>query len=149
MPKCTKAKKERRLNEVIKLMSQGFERRDIVQYSAKNGWGIKTRGLDKYISQANDYLKKCAIVDREYEIGRAIKRLNKLYQKATDEKNPNYGEARRILNDLCDLFGLKEHISRIQQKNLIQNTEREPVSIHVVYDSPARVDDIEDVRQPN
>jgi hypothetical protein len=109
MPKQTKAndaEKEARVNKVYELLVNGFTRYQILQYvTTKTEWKIEARQVDNYIKAANALIANEAEYHRAREIGRAISRLNDLYQKCLKVQDYQRAlAAQRELNTLLSLY---------------------------------------------
>src|SRR3989304_2924667 len=106
MPKATKAAKEQRVNMVYTLLLNGASRMQIMQYASdpKNGWNITTRQVDTYIAEANGMLAAESEYHRGRELGKAIARLNNIYQHCM--RVQDYGRAIAAQRELNTLLGL-------------------------------------------
>lgn len=71
----------------------------------KSGWNVSERTFWRYYKQASDRLGEAAKFERENELGRAIRRLNTLYQHAFRDKD--YRACRLIQKDLSELLSLQ------------------------------------------
>ena len=65
--RCTKLEKERRVAQMIRLMSSGALTSELVQY-ASSEWGVGRRQADDYIKQARDVLVADINMDRSVVI---------------------------------------------------------------------------------
>src|SRR5579871_6058262 len=89
MAKPTDAELERRVSAVYKLILRGADRARILQYAAKQEWGVEARSVDGYIARAKTLLRKQADADRADELGKARARLNMLFSMALRGENPD------------------------------------------------------------
>ena len=87
MAKETKAndfEKEQRIDTVCEFLIKGLTTAQMFRYvSSKTDWGISSRQLDNYISEAKQKIKN-SDNDKGFEIQRAKRRLEKLYTKNED-----------------------------------------------------------------
>jgi len=103
--KSTDAEIERRVSEVYTLILAGVRRADIVRHAAKNKWGVESRMIDTYIARATEELRTAATVDRDAELGRAIRRLHHLHQASQRDKD--HRTSLSVQRDLTALLGLQ------------------------------------------
>ena len=94
MSRATRATQQRRVNDCRELIVQGLLRHQIhnwvQQKAAQTGgeyWALQERQIDAYIARARDEIAAEAGVDRRFETGRAVCRLNGLYAKARLREN--------------------------------------------------------------
>jgi hypothetical protein len=109
MPKrakrCSDGEMVIRMSAVYDLIVEGATRGDIWQYVTRNtDWGISIRTLDRYIRKATKQIEKDAEFIRAREMGKAVRRLNKLYNKTSNIKD--YGICLNIQKETNKLFGL-------------------------------------------
>lgn len=103
--RATIAETERRVSIVYNMLLNGANRRDILQFNAKN-WMLSDRAVDNIISKANKEISEVCEEERETQFGLAIKRLNALYFKSLTE-----GDIRTALNvqkEINEVVGLHE-----------------------------------------
>lgn len=80
--KATKAEINNRINTIADMILQGFTRAQILQFvTEKTDWEISERTTDYYIRKARDKFETDAEINRRYELGRAMKRLDDLYRR--------------------------------------------------------------------
>jgi hypothetical protein len=79
-PTLTRAEK---LDRVYLAICRGLNRADVLAYASENHWSDKEAALDELIHAAEERLATAAAnLDLEIENGKAIVRLNELYQAA-------------------------------------------------------------------
>jgi len=86
MGRATEAEVIERTNVVAELLVRGADRQRVLQYAATN-WGLADRQADTYIAKANKAIAESAAVERDHEIGRGLRRLHYLYNRAVQEGN--------------------------------------------------------------
>jgi hypothetical protein len=101
--KATKAEVKQRTSQIIKMMTLGVSRADICQFASDN-WQIDDRTTDRYIKRANDYFAETSVIDRDEQIGIAMRRYNDLYQK--NMRIDDYKAALATQKELSNLLGL-------------------------------------------
>jgi hypothetical protein len=84
MSKTTRTESNRRVKTVYKLLLKGVNPVDIQQWCAEN-FNIKPRQARKYIASARKMLQADSQRQNESEFGKALARLDKLYQIAVAE----------------------------------------------------------------
>ena len=105
MAKPTKAALKKRVNTISELLLRGVSRGQIWQYVAeKTDWKISERTMDRYIADATEAIKKSAVIDLDFEVGRAIERREFLYQKGMTTQD--YKFALSVEKDRGELIGL-------------------------------------------
>ena len=103
--KATKAEVGNRINQVADMILQGFTRGQILQFvTEKTAWGISERQTDYYIRKARDKFEEEAEINRRYELGRALKRLDDLYRR--DMAIQDYKAALQVQKERSTLTGL-------------------------------------------
>lgn len=102
-PKATNHEAEKRVNLVYKMLLLGVSRADIIDY-ATNNWNIGAAMTDKYIAEANAIFKQQAEYIREDEFGKAVSRLQNLYEK--NMKIQDYKAALATQKELNELLGM-------------------------------------------
>lgn len=109
-PRITAAEKDARVNKIFELLVNGFTRYQILQYASsskppKKDWNVTTRQIDSYISEATAMLTTEAEYIRPKEFGKAIARLNDLYQRCLKVQDYQRAiAAQRELNALLSLY---------------------------------------------
>lgn len=105
MHKAGKYESAERVNKIIELLVSGVSSYKIVRYCAeKLDWGVSDRQIEKYKTKAIKYLEKIAIINREKQIGLALRRYEQAVKMAISKDSPKQlVVAQRAL---CDLLGL-------------------------------------------
>jgi hypothetical protein len=106
-PRITAAELDARVNKVFELIVNGFTRYQIMQYASleKTGWNVTPRQVDTYIAKATALIANEAEYVRPKEFGKAISRLNDLYQKCLKVQDYQRAiAAQRELNALLSLY---------------------------------------------
>ena len=95
-----------RMAQIIRLIVDGFVRRDIMEYVVENNWDVSERQVDRYISKAREEIQ--SVVGREAKLaaGKSIHRLEDLYQKCIAIMD--YKTALQVVKEQNDLFRLKQ-----------------------------------------
>lgn len=105
--KSTKAEIEQRITLVYDMIVVGSSREQTLQYIAnKTDWDISSRQVDYYIAAANKRLEENAQFHRARELGKALSRLNTLYQKTLQVQD--YARCIAVQRELNQLLGLYE-----------------------------------------
>ncbi len=113
MPRESKANRvtaETRVNKVYELLVNGLTRHQIWLYVTTNESGkalfagVSIRQLDRYIAEANGLLGAEAEFHRARELGKAIARLNELFQRCM--KVQDYQRALAVQREINTLLGL-------------------------------------------
>jgi len=104
MKKATNAEASQRTRAVYEKLVQGASRAEILQYVAKEAWGINERSIDYYIQRATKKLEKEAAPAREIELGKAKARLAMLFARSLQIKD--YKGALAIQKEINTLLGL-------------------------------------------
>lgn len=103
--RCTDAEMVMRISVIYDLIVDGATRSEILQFISKNtSWGVSVRTVDNYIQKATKMIEKDAEYDRKRELGKANRRLNKLYNKSL--KVTDYKTCLNIQQERNKLFGL-------------------------------------------
>lgn len=103
--KANQATKQERLNTVYNMLVSGATRYQILQYvSQKTEWKITPRMVDNYIQEANAMLAQEAEFLRPREMGRAVARMNFIFQASL--KVQDYQRAIAAARELNQLLGL-------------------------------------------
>ncbi len=76
---------QKRLDKLLELHNQGYNRFQMVQYSSEH-WGLSSRQTDKYRKALFDELKKDLETTREVKITEMITRLDHIYKEAVASK---------------------------------------------------------------
>jgi hypothetical protein len=79
--KVTKAILAERVEKVVELLVLGLRSSEIIRYAAeKPDWDVKRRQVENYIQKATAIITQSAAVDRDHEVGKALRRLEALYK---------------------------------------------------------------------
>jgi hypothetical protein len=104
--KATVAQFEARVNKVMEMLILGLSRASILQYVTNStDWNVSDRQVDNYIADANREIEKHSETVRERELGKAIRRLEMLFQSCM--KVQDYQRALAVQKELNELLGLK------------------------------------------
>ena len=104
--KSTSFEKEQRIDIVCEMLIKGLSNSQMFRYvSEKTNWGISTRQVENYIAEAKEKIRN-SDNDKGFEIQRAKRRLEKLYQK--NESIEDFKECRAIIDTTAKLFGWNE-----------------------------------------
>ncbi len=101
--KATNFEAQKRVNTVYKMLLLGVSRADIIEYSINN-WQISEAQTDVYIGKANELFKVQSQTVRDDEFGKAVARLQNLYEK--NMKIQDYKAALATQKELSELLGL-------------------------------------------
>jgi hypothetical protein len=94
---------QKRVNTVYKMLLLGVSRADICEYALTN-WNISDGQTDRYIADANDVFKTQSQYIRDDEFGKALSRLQNLYEK--NMKIQDYKAALATQKEINTLIGL-------------------------------------------
>lgn len=112
--KATDIEKEKRIDIVCELLIKGLTTSQMFRYvSEKTKWGISSRQLDNYISEAKQKIRNSDDNDKGFEIQRAKRRLESLYRKS--EEIEDLRECRAIIETSAKLFGWNEAVKTINE----------------------------------
>jgi hypothetical protein len=84
--KSTKAEMEYRVNRIVRLLSNGAVRSEIIEYCAKE-WGVTKASADNYIGKANKIIKADWDIDRRTFTAELLSQLASLQKEC--RKNGN------------------------------------------------------------
>jgi hypothetical protein len=105
--KVTQAQLTARLDKVVDLLLLPLGPSEIFQYiSEKTDWKITKRQVENYIHDATQLIRDASKVDREYEIGKSLNRLERLYKSNLTIQD--YKAALATLKVKIDMLGLDE-----------------------------------------
>lgn len=82
MKGTVKEKPSDRTEEIYGLLCTGLRRAQILDYAAKQNWEEGEAAIDELIARATGRLAEAATISLDEETGRALERLNKLFQAA-------------------------------------------------------------------
>jgi hypothetical protein len=111
MTRATRATQQRRADDCRELLERGYSRHKIHtwvhQKASQLGgeyWILQERQIDAYVARAHSEISAEANVDRHFEKGRALSRLNTQYAKARVDGNDSL--ALKIQCEIDRLLGL-------------------------------------------
>lgn len=134
--KATKAEIGNRVNQVADMILQGFTRAQILQFiTEKTSWGISERQSDYYIRKARDKFEEEAAINRRFELGRAMKRLDDLYRR--DMAIQDYKAALQVHKERSTLAGLYASDPRAPLVLTTQDPQAAPTKITLRADQIA------------
>jgi len=81
MARITAAEMDIRCNRIVRLLSNGGSRSDILQYSA-NQWGVCTRTADEYLARAREVMKEDWSIDRQAYTAQIMAQLSAIHKEA-------------------------------------------------------------------
>jgi len=108
MAKATSDQVERRIEEIMPLVTECLSLREIRAWTIKHtSWGanLSEVQLKRYLARARLLIKASCEIDRDYEIGAAKARCERIIAKAA-AKGDLHGELAAV-KQLCELFGLE------------------------------------------
>ena len=103
MKHCTAGEMELRIAEVIRCISTGGERRDVLQLAARR-WGLSIRSTDDLLARAYGVLKSELAAPIEEHRAKAIARLTTIQSLAMSDRQ--YGPAVGAQRELTKILGL-------------------------------------------
>lgn len=137
MPKEDKASEfelEKRIDIVCEMLIKGLSNSQMFRYvSEKTNWGVSTRQVENYIATAKGKIKN-SDNDKGFEIQRAKRRLEKLYQK--NESIEDFKECRAIIDTSAKLFGWNEPEKSETEMTFIWKEEKTYETNGKTNDSP-------------
>lgn len=104
MGKSDSTEIEKRVNVIYLMLIQGFQRKTIIQYCAKN-FEIGERQADEYIKKARDTMSAEMDIATDLKKSEILSQLYDLYTK--NYKIEDYRECRNILSQISDILGVK------------------------------------------
>jgi hypothetical protein len=118
--------------ETIKtLVCRGLDRKDILAYAREKAWREEPADLDHLIEIANDELAKDAgELDTEIELGKALARLNHLYQQTV--KVQDYKTALQIQKEINNVLKLKVTAEKLRAPQRTTNAPAERPRLKIV-----------------
>jgi len=95
----------KRIDKILTLIIGGLSNNEIKDFAREQtDWGISDRQVQNYIEKAENYIIKESKINRDGEIGKAIRRLNNLYKKA--ERIADYKVCLNVQKELNTLLNL-------------------------------------------
>lgn len=93
-----------RVEEVLRIVLDGAQLHDVMEYATGKGWGLKERQIRDYIRKANELLVERQSKSRKKVIARHLAQRQSLYARAVNAAD--YRTALAILADEAKLRGL-------------------------------------------
>ena len=93
-----------RVEEVLRIVLDGAQYHDVVQYSAEKGWNLKERQLREYMRRANELLVERQDKSRKQALARHLAMRKTLYGRTVNAAD--YRTALAIAADEAKLLGL-------------------------------------------
>ena len=84
--RCTKATKQYRLARISRMMAQGANQMDIVQYAGAE-WGLSQSHAREYFREALDLIKQTMEMDRQEFAAVLLMQVNDLQKKTAQRQN--------------------------------------------------------------
>ncbi len=115
--KPKKLTREDATREVYQLFCRGLTRDQIFEHAKSNKWGLTERVLADVIERATERLIKTAeVLNLDTEVGKALGRLESLYQAAIAAKEPKTALAvQKEINSLLRLRDRVQHHAAIPE----------------------------------
>jgi hypothetical protein len=108
-PKAPTSERDNRVNHCLEWLMDGYTRKMALREGSQM-WGVCTRTVDDYFSDAQDVLQKHYEAKRSRLLSTYVARLDDMYEKTAHLKE-DYSTARQIVMDQAKLAGLlKEQI---------------------------------------
>lgn len=103
--RVTELEYKQRINEVIKLILNGFSNRKILfqHITENNDWNVSERMLDNYLKEAKSVLSEISENELEYEKSLALNCLDALYHM--NNKIHDFRECRNIIETRAKILG--------------------------------------------
>jgi len=90
------------LSHVINAIVGGLNYKLMVDYLQKKGIDIKSIDIGSYLIKAHEYIYRKAEIDKDYELGMALERLNNLYMYCFTSKDyKTCLQVQKEINELC------------------------------------------------
>src|SRR6476620_10346841 len=86
-----------RIEDALRILLDGAQHHDIVQYGSEKGWGVSERQIRKYIARAHDLLIERQEKSRKRTIARHLAQRQALYARSV-----NAADLRTALAVLAD-----------------------------------------------
>ena len=126
--RSNKVELQSRVNDVCERLLSGQKRSDIVHF-ATEAWGISERQVDDYLAKARDAIANSNVVHRDFEIARALVRMNQIFNKA--ESAEDYKTAILAQQEINKLLALY-----MPTRSEVSGVNGKPLEILVKYESP-------------
>jgi hypothetical protein len=101
--KTEAAEVAKRVDAVLRIVLDGAQFHDVMQYAEEQKWGLKERQVREYLSRANELLAERLEKNRKRTIARRISQREALFARALNAAD--YRTALAILSDLDKLQG--------------------------------------------
>lgn len=116
--RTTKAEKNKRIEKITEMLTQGFTRAQILQFSSeKTNWEVSERTIDTYIAEATIQIEMLAEAASQYELGRALARLDDLYRR--NMAIQDYKAALQVQRERSKLLGIYAP-DKVEQQGAIE-----------------------------
>lgn len=113
MARATETEHEQRIEQIAQaIIVRAAQRSELIAW-AKPRWHINVRQIDYDIAAARARIAQSARVDREFEIGQAVRRLNLVLVLAIKESK--LAVALKAQHEINLLLGLAPHDGAIEQ----------------------------------
>ena len=124
--KATAAEVALRVEEVLRIVLDGAQYHDVLQYAAEKGWDLKERQVREYMSRASDLLVERQEKKRKRLVALHLARRDALYARAVNAAD--YRTALAVLSDAAKLQGLYPVVqAKIEVPNVLGDLIREAV----------------------
>ena len=110
------------LNHVINALISGLNYRLMIDYLKKKEIDTKSIDIGNYLIKAHEYLYRKAEIDKDYELGIALERLNNLYMNSF--KIQDYKACLQIQKEINSLWKPENRKPR-KKKNIEEITDFE------------------------
>jgi hypothetical protein len=110
-PRSKKLTTEEATREVYRLFCRGMTRGLIFEYAKEQKWGLSERIITDVIERATERLiETAAVLNLDTEVGKALERLEALYQEAVTAKDTKTALA--VQKEINSLLRLGERAAR-------------------------------------
>ena len=93
-----------RVEEVLRLILDGWQHHEILQHIAEQDWGVQQRQAYEYIRRAHDLMVERLDKKRKPMIARHIAQRERLFKRCVDAED--FKTALAVLTDIAKLRGL-------------------------------------------
>lgn len=121
--RVSKAELDVRVNEVALMILQGLSREKIIEYGETKNWNVTFSQVDRYIARARKKFEAQAKIKIEFEMGRALSRLDDLYARSMAIQD--YKTALQIVKERATLTGLYSVANNIVGEDTSQKKHQE------------------------
>ncbi len=84
--KATKAEQELRISQLLKMIANGVQRPEILEYG-RTEWGLTRGAVDNLIRKAKDAIKQAVDEDRQDFVAKKLYQLEDILLKASKREN--------------------------------------------------------------